>query len=687
MAEARSPTEALLDVPFDIGDILVDALGEHSPLLVPEVLNSSSEYPPKLFVDTFAAGLNLYHANYLVAGQSLGRGERLILSGLAHSQTPRHIITVTDAQGFQVTLGDIEHQARGVGSAIHHAAEKGAPDLATLNSLMHASAEQLLSDRGYDNQHPIHRAAYLLADASSLRKNDKGPAASRRRHSEAQALLHHFSPSLSAPPMALETDMSADKIRRIPSAYNQWAEHIGLPPNDPRYVLMKNLLGLGDALPQSFAQIVDARPGKADQLIALLSAHLEKFCADTILEPKLAVSWNKRPLARTRVVAAAPAAGSLALPNRLASEPLAEDVEADDVNLASTTEKGSGAPLTGMASSDEVLIDELELIPSDLMDEEDQPKPKTHKEPGAIPDDLVKLYMRETGKIDLLTAEGEVKLAKRIEAGLFAQEKLDSGEELKPAFRRELEIIALQGHNAKRHLIEANLRLVASVAKRYIGQGMLYSDLIQEGNLGLIRAVEKFDYTKGYKFSTYATWWLRQAMTRALADQARTIRHPAHVVEVMNKVERVKKRLYQENHEEATPEEIAADSGLDIDKVVEILGYLQRDPLSLDFAYEDESGDTRLLGDQIVDEDTPSPQEAIDPSLLAAGLEEVLATLGEREQRILRLRYGLDGEPHTLDSIAPLFGVTRERIRQIETKVLAKLRGLPELDHLREFFT
>jgi RNA polymerase primary sigma factor len=313
-------------------------------------------------------------------------------------------------------------------------------------------------------------------------------------------------------------------------------------------------------------------------------------------------------------------------------------------------------------------------------DDTDEP-PAQVTQVGATADP-VKDYLRQIGKVPLLTAEQEVELGKRIEAGLFAQEKLNSGEKLPPELHRELEIIAGDGRRAKNHLLEANLRLVVSVAKRYTGRGMLFLDLIQEGNLGLIRAVEKFDYTRGYKFSTYATWWIRQAITRAIADQARTIRVPVHMVETINKLARVQRQLHQELGREATTDEIAAELGLEPERVAEIQRIAQ-EPVSLQSPIGEEESD---LGDFIEDADAVVPIEAAAFIMLQDQLERVLCELAEREQRIIQLRFGLtDGHPRTLEEVGREFGVTRERIRQIESKTLAKLRHPSRAQMLREY--
>jgi RNA polymerase primary sigma factor len=301
--------------------------------------------------------------------------------------------------------------------------------------------------------------------------------------------------------------------------------------------------------------------------------------------------------------------------------------------------------------------------------------------------DSVRAYLKQIGKVALLNAEEEVELAKRIEAGLYAAERMrrtiDAGEKVSPQMRRDLRWIVRDGERAKNHLLEANLRLVVSLAKRYTGRGMAFLDLIQEGNLGLIRAVEKFDYTKGYKFSTYATWWIRQAITRAMADQARTIRIPVHMVEVINKLGRIQRELLQDLGREPTPEELAKEMDITPEKVLEIQQYA-REPISLDQTIGDE-GDSQL-GDFIEDSEAVVAVDAVSFTLLQDQLQSVLATLSEREAGVVRLRFGLtDGQPRTLDEIGQVYGVTRERIRQIESKTMSKLRHPSRSQVLRDY--
>ncbi|MEV0681605.1 sigma-70 family RNA polymerase sigma factor [Actinosynnema sp. NPDC050436] len=297
--------------------------------------------------------------------------------------------------------------------------------------------------------------------------------------------------------------------------------------------------------------------------------------------------------------------------------------------------------------------------------------------------DLVRVYLNGIGKTALLTAAQEVELAKRIEAGVFAQHVLETGTGSSPTRREELRALVRDGHVAKNHLLEANLRLVVSLAKRYTGRGMPLLDLIQEGNLGLIRAVEKFDYTKGFKFSTYATWWIRQAITRGMADQGRTIRLPVHLVEQVNKLARIKRDLHQQLGREATTDELARESGLTPEKVSDLLDHA-RDPVSLDMPVGAE--EDAPLGDFIEDSDATDAESAVISGLLQDDLRRVLATLEQREQAVIRLRYGLeDGQPRTLDQIGKQFGLSRERVRQIEREVMSKLRQGERAAKLRAY--
>ncbi|GAA0995586.1 RNA polymerase sigma factor [Subtercola frigoramans] len=344
----------------------------------------------------------------------------------------------------------------------------------------------------------------------------------------------------------------------------------------------------------------------------------------------------------------------------------AEDSDTDDdtKKSASTEDLPSGALVLSLVDDD----DDVPVYSSAIT--------------GATADP-VKDYLKQIGKVALLNAAEEVELAMRIEAGLFAEDKLANAEGLTPQVKRELQWVAKDGQRAKSHLLGANLRLVVSLAKRYTGRGMQFLDLIQEGNLGLIRAVEKFDYTKGFKFSTYATWWIRQAITRAMADQARTIRIPVHMVEVINKLARVQRQMLQDLGREPTPEELSRELDMTPEKVVEVQKY-GREPISLHTPLG-EDGDSEF-GDLIEDTEAVVPADAVGFTMLQKQLESLLDSLSEREAGVIRMRFGLgDGMPKTLDQIGDTFGVTRERIRQIESKTMAKLRHPSRSQSLRDY--
>jgi len=357
---------------------------------------------------------------------------------------------------------------------------------------------------------------------------------------------------------------------------------------------------------------------------------------------------------------------------RAAEDQADEDAEED--------EEGNNGAIRRATKKPEEESEEAGFIIRDD-DEEDAPA-QTVVTAGATADP-VKDYLKQIGKVALLNAEQEVELAKRIEAGLFGEERLNSGDKIDMKLKRELWWISQDGKKAKNHLLEANLRLVVSLAKRYTGRGMLFLDLIQEGNLGLIRAVEKFDYTKGYKFSTYATWWIRQAITRAMADQARTIRIPVHMVEVINKLARVQRQMLQDLGREPTPEELAKELDMTPEKVVEVQKY-GREPISLHTPLG-EDGDSEF-GDLIEDSEAVVPADAVSFTLLQEQLHSVLDTLSEREAGVVSMRFGLtDGQPKTLDEIGKVYGVTRERIRQIESKTMSKLRHPSRSQVLRDY--
>jgi len=368
-------------------------------------------------------------------------------------------------------------------------------------------------------------------------------------------------------------------------------------------------------------------------------------------------------------------------------EDLADDDLVVDLEIAEVPDDPAGEPGEADAEPGAVKVaeDKAEVADEEIFvfGDDDDDLPAAQVAVAGATADPVKDYLKQIGKVPLLNAEQEVELAKRIEAGLFAEEKLAEGKGLTDDQRIDLEWIAEDGRRAKNHLLEANLRLVVSLAKRYTGRGMLFLDLIQEGNLGLIRAVEKFDYTKGYKFSTYATWWIRQAITRAMADQARTIRIPVHMVEVINKLARVQRQMLQDLGREPTPEELAVELDMSPEKVVEVQKY-GREPISLHTPLG-EDGDSEF-GDLIEDSEAIQPGEAVSFTLLQEQLHSVLDTLSEREAGVVSMRFGLtDGQPKTLDEIGKVYGVTRERIRQIESKTMSKLRHPSRSQVLRDY--
>jgi RNA polymerase primary sigma factor len=358
--------------------------------------------------------------------------------------------------------------------------------------------------------------------------------------------------------------------------------------------------------------------------------------------------------------------------------------EIDDANLqVEPLVNGTAVKNDGDGGKTKASEEESETAGFVIRDDDEDDAPAQQVVTAGATADPVKDYLKQIGKVALLNAEQEVELAKRIEAGLFAEEKLNAGGKIDMKLKRELWWISQDGKNAKNHLLEANLRLVVSLAKRYTGRGMLFLDLIQEGNLGLIRAVEKFDYTKGFKFSTYATWWIRQAITRAMADQARTIRIPVHMVEVINKLARVQRQMLQDLGREPTPEELAKELDMTPEKVVEVQKY-GREPISLHTPLG-EDGDSEF-GDLIEDSEAVVPADAVSFTLLQEQLHSVLDTLSEREAGVVSMRFGLaDGQPKTLDEIGKVYGVTRERIRQIESKTMSKLRHPSRSQVLRDY--
>ncbi|EFL18577.1 RNA polymerase sigma factor RpoS [Streptomyces sp. C] len=423
-----------------------------------------------------------------------------------------------------------------------------------------------------------------------------------------------------------------------------------------------------------------------------------------------------RPIGARKASATAPApaaAAAISAPSAAASEEVSAEAVAEPkkrvvkkaaAKKATATKKTAASKKAGAKDADDAenpAVEGEDWAVEDLADETEEEAPKAGGQGFVLSDDdeddapaqtvmvagatadPVKDYLKLIGKVPLLNAEQEVELAKRIEAGLFSEYKLEEEEDHKPAFKRELEILVEDGRRAKNHLLEANLRLVVSLAKRYTGRGMLFLDLIQEGNVGLIRAVEKFDYTKGFKFSTYATWWIRQAITRAMADQSRTIRIPVHMVEIINKLARVQRQMLQDLGREPTPEELGKELDMTPEKVIEVQKY-GREPISLHTPLGEE-GDSEF-GDLIEDSEAVVPADAVSFTFLQEQLQSILGTLSEREAGVVSMRYGLnDGQPKTLDEIGRVYGVTRERIRQIESKTMSKLRHPSRSQVLRDY--
>lgn len=496
-----------------------------------------------------------------------------------------------------------------------------------------------------------------------------------------------MSSNRSVPPAVLSHPSIVALIERGAPAGSVTAEEVrqafGAADVAPAHLksLMAHLAGLGISV--ELGAPVDQRA---------VAAAARKSAAST------ATTAKKAPAPAAKKAAAAPAAKKAApAPAKKAAAKEGDEAPAEVVDLGEVAVVGPDGKKVLPDLPDEQFEKDVAADPSIKEDEEeatatssfvvsaadDTDEPAQQVMVAGATADPVKDYLKQIGKVPLLNAEMEVELAKRIEAGLFSEEKLGKGGKITPKLTEELEWIAEDGRRAKNHLLEANLRLVVSLAKRYTGRGMLFLDLIQEGNLGLIRAVEKFDYTKGYKFSTYATWWIRQAITRAMADQARTIRIPVHMVEVINKLARVQRQMLQDLGREPTPEELAKELDMTPEKVVEVQKY-GREPISLHTPLG-EDGDSEF-GDLIEDSEAIVPADAVSFTLLQEQLHAVLDTLSEREAGVVSMRFGLtDGQPKTLDEIGKVYGVTRERIRQIESKTMSKLRHPSRSQVLRDY--
>jgi RNA polymerase primary sigma factor len=426
-----------------------------------------------------------------------------------------------------------------------------------------------------------------------------------------------------------------------------------------------------------------AKKSAAKKTMAKPAAEPAGAKARTAKTAKVAPSRTTKAAADAEPDADAPKARTRKAATKKTAAKRAAGKKGSEIDSDNSPEDGTGVKTEVDGVKTKAGEEESETAGFVIRDDDEDDAPAQQVVTAGATADPVKDYLKQIGKVALLNAEQEVELAKRIEAGLFAEEKLNTGGKVDMKLKRELWWISQDGKNAKNHLLEANLRLVVSLAKRYTGRGMLFLDLIQEGNLGLIRAVEKFDYTKGFKFSTYATWWIRQAITRAMADQARTIRIPVHMVEVINKLARVQRQMLQDLGREPTPEELAKELDMTPEKVVEVQKY-GREPISLHTPLG-EDGDSEF-GDLIEDSEAVVPADAVSFTLLQEQLHSVLDTLSEREAGVVSMRFGLaDGQPKTLDEIGKVYGVTRERIRQIESKTMSKLRHPSRSQVLRDY--
>jgi len=516
-------------------------------------------------------------------------------------------------------------------------------------------------------------------------------ATSPAKAATAKSMSGHAEADVNGAVPATDAAQPADTAKKVDAPAKAAAPKQAASPETTAAAAKK--VGAAKATTAARATKAAAKPagGEGDDAVAVADAAtdaaavIEAAVSDGAAPAKAAKATKTAAKKAAAGAAPAKAAGDAAAPAE--GEEVPTDVDLDPEALAAELEDvvvDEPAEIVAEAEADaQADADDFEWD-----DEESEALKQARRDAELTASaDSVRAYLKQIGKVPLLNAEQEVELAKRIEAGLYAGERLravDDGEEkLAITMHRDLSWICRDGERAKNHLLEANLRLVVSLAKRYTGRGMAFLDLIQEGNLGLIRAVEKFDYTKGYKFSTYATWWIRQAITRAMADQARTIRIPVHMVEVINKLGRIQRELLQDLGREPTPEELAKEMDITPEKVLEIQQYA-REPISLDQTIGDE-GDSQL-GDFIEDSEAVVAVDAVSFSLLQDQLQQVLQTLSEREAGVVRLRFGLtDGQPRTLDEIGQVYGVTRERIRQIESKTMSKLRHPSRSQVLRDY--
>ncbi len=589
------------------------------------------EAQPETLHGVVLAGANLYHAAVMMQ-EPWRIPERSALLGILAGHTVEQIMDDARANGFKKTsIGQIVAQRSALTATIGNfiRAQEGAA-VATLPELIRAmqgESSRQMSGVTYDSRH-LHIAVSLLGRESSGYASDSGRVAAN-----VKALLHHFSDSSAAPPSVLTSSQLTESLSDLRDRYRQWVERAGIPVGDASYQLMNELLALDDGRPpQSFAQILGREPRKTSELSRQLSEHMQAFFLEAAQLPPVRQK-NILPAFSPRAIGAA----------LLGAE-----------DAAATASRPSVAPLGNFAL------------------------------PHAVSDDI-RAYLKVIGRIPLINAETEVSLAKRIEAGLYAAHRLeaveDAGEEL-PFLTRDLLFIVRDGEHAKTHFIEGNLRLVVSLAKRYTGRGVAFLDLIQSGNLGLIRAVEKFDYTKGYKFSTYATGWIREALSRAVADQARTIRVPVEVVDQINKMAGVESDLRADLGRHPTEAEVAKALGVTPDIVRKLKQY-NRTPLSLDRTIDEDN--SARFGDLIGDADAVDALDIVAFGLLKEKLEGILSTLSDREAGIVRLRFGLtDGHTHNLEEIGQAYGISLKHVHQILATAMRRLRRRTA-PHLRDY--
>ncbi|HSX34203.1 MAG TPA: RNA polymerase sigma factor [Candidatus Saccharimonadales bacterium] len=726
-------SETTPGVPGEVlGDPVYAAILENGLLetrLAP-LLENPDEATRAALHDAAWAAANHDHAGAVAAREVVSERRVLVIQGLLSGRTSEQTLAgAAAATGQHASYELLNVARRRVGGRLRqmiNTVTRGPvrdPDLPGITELMRRQAADLMAHAVYPND-DTHRAIRFIGNNLTPHRDD-----TIRSARETQALLHHFSGDTNAPPGILPSDDLTFILTRFRDRYVQWADQHGLDEQGEAFQLMDSLLGItGRREMRSFRQMIGTYPERAAELRSTLHSHLEDIFIGFMQMQDVRQVATPRPETAVKAPATQKVAGPAgyvavkkASPAKKTAATSGTAAKATPAKKAVPAKKApppsdgpSGAEL--LAGADEVLLtvedataqltaavaedafstaedrrrERRELAEragrfSEDIGDEAYAEPQTGR---AMSQDSVGIWLKTIGRTPLLNAAEEVELAKTIEAGLFARERLDSGEKFTGVsgaqLKRDLQYLERAGASAKDHMLEANLRLVVSVAKRYTGRGMAFLDLIQEGNTGLIRAVEKFDYEKGYKFSTYATWWVRQSISRAMADQARTIRIPVHMVEQINKLGKIQRELLGTLGREATPEEIAMEMDTTPDKILEIMGY-SREPISLDRKVG-EDGDVEL-GDFISDTDA----EGADHNqavfvMLQDGLEKTLGVLSDREAGVIRLRFGLtDGIPRTLDEIGQVYGVTRERIRQIEARAMEKLRKPVNSAHLKGY--